>query len=307
MTGQRRGPRTWPPAHVTEPGIGELELGNAFQPGLQRDPQLEAGQVRTGAAVDAGAERDVAVVLAVEDHVVGVLEHVGVAVGGRERHQHPIALVDRTPGELDVLARQPRHRDRRVRAQQLLDGHRPDLRPLAQLGTVFGVLGEVPQRRSDRRPRGVDPGDEHQVARAEDVRVGDRVAVDLALRELGDQVVVARVGAAVGDLLHEELDDLHAIRDAHHRILEPDLQHAADPRRELVGAARCHAEHRGDDPDRDLLRVVGGGVGPAGVARSRRSAGCRGHACPARTSRPTAARRSAGSAAAPNGVRAGPT
>ena len=43
--------------------IVELELGDARQPGLQRHPQLEAGEVGAGAAVDAGAERDVAVVL----------------------------------------------------------------------------------------------------------------------------------------------------------------------------------------------------------------------------------------------------
>src|SRR6056297_2104854 len=36
--------------------VGQAEFGDALDPGLDRDPQLHAGQVRPGAAVDAGAE-----------------------------------------------------------------------------------------------------------------------------------------------------------------------------------------------------------------------------------------------------------
>ena len=53
--------------------------------------QLHAGQVRADAAVDAEAEGGVAVLGPVDDDLVGVLEQRGVAVGGRERQQHPVA------------------------------------------------------------------------------------------------------------------------------------------------------------------------------------------------------------------------
>ena len=65
--------------------------GMLRQPLLDGDAQLHPGQVRAGAAVDAGAERDVPVVLAVEDHLVGVGERLGVAVGGGEVEQHLVA------------------------------------------------------------------------------------------------------------------------------------------------------------------------------------------------------------------------
>ena len=47
----------------------DLVVGDALVPLAQRDPQLQAGQVRPQAAVDAAAEGDVAVHLAVEAHL----------------------------------------------------------------------------------------------------------------------------------------------------------------------------------------------------------------------------------------------
>ena len=73
-TGIVRGPRTWPPAHVTVGGWSSENVGIAFKPLLDRDPQLHPRQVRSGAAMDADAERDVAVVHPVDDHLVGVGE-----------------------------------------------------------------------------------------------------------------------------------------------------------------------------------------------------------------------------------------
>ena len=57
---------------------------------------------------------------------------------------------------------------------------------------VVGVLREVPQRRADRRPRGVDAGDHEQHHRAADVIGVQLVAVELGL-EQEDGEVVARV------------------------------------------------------------------------------------------------------------------
>ena len=64
------------------PGLDRV-LGDAPVPLAQRDPQLQAGEVRAEAAVHAAAEREVAVDLAVEAHVVGVGELGLVGVGRR--------------------------------------------------------------------------------------------------------------------------------------------------------------------------------------------------------------------------------
>ncbi len=52
----------------------EAVVGDALVPGLQPDPQLLPGEVRAEAAVRPGAEGDVPVGLAVDDHLVGVGE-----------------------------------------------------------------------------------------------------------------------------------------------------------------------------------------------------------------------------------------
>ncbi len=60
--GITRGPRTWPTLHRTSPASSKLrEAGDEL---LDRDLQLEAGEVRAEAPVDAEAERRVAVLLA---------------------------------------------------------------------------------------------------------------------------------------------------------------------------------------------------------------------------------------------------
>ena len=55
---------------------------------LRRDEHLHARKVGSDAAVDAEAEGDVAVLLAVDDHFVGVGEDSRIAVRSRESEQH---------------------------------------------------------------------------------------------------------------------------------------------------------------------------------------------------------------------------
>src|SRR5947207_2547659 len=74
----------------------EVELGDALEKLLHRHCHLHACEVRANAAVDAEAEGGVAVLLAVDDHLVGVGEYGGVAVGGGERQQHHLALFEGT-------------------------------------------------------------------------------------------------------------------------------------------------------------------------------------------------------------------
>ncbi len=91
------------------------------------------------------------------------------------------------------------------------------------------------------------------------MRVLDGLAVDLGL-EQGAQEVVARVLLALLHLGHEVLDEGD-------RPFAPDLlvvgefEHGPHPAGEGVRQLGGHPEDGGDDPDRDLLGVVGGGVG----------------------------------------------
>ena len=50
--------------------------------------------------MDAEAERGVAVLGAVDDDLVGAVEELGVAVGGRERQQHPLVGLHRAAVEV---------------------------------------------------------------------------------------------------------------------------------------------------------------------------------------------------------------
>ena len=79
------------------------------------------------------------------------LERRRVAVGGRERQQHPVALVHRAAVELEVLGDEAGHGDRRVGAQELLDRgrqERRDPRPAAR-----GPRGAWRGARARRRSR----------------------------------------------------------------------------------------------------------------------------------------------------------
>ena len=67
-------------------------LGDAAVPLAQRDPELEARQVRAEAPVHAAAERVVRVHLAVEAHLVGVGERGLVGVDRAEADAHHVAL-----------------------------------------------------------------------------------------------------------------------------------------------------------------------------------------------------------------------
>ena len=96
-------------ARRVDEGVAGLDLvvGDPLVPFPQRDPQLQPGQVRAEAAVDAAAEGDVAVDLAVEAHHVGVGE-LGLVGVGRADHDHDLVpLVDRAPGRARSPPRPP--------------------------------------------------------------------------------------------------------------------------------------------------------------------------------------------------------
>ena len=184
--------------------------------------------------MDAGAEGDVAVALPVEDHGVGVLEHIGVVVGSGEVHEDLVARLHGDAAVLDGLDGVAGHGDRGVEAQQFLDGGIPEgVIGFGHATAVVFVAGEVPQRRADRRPGGVDAGNQLQVAHADHDLVGQRLTVDLGLAEGGDEVVPG-VGPAVDDLRGEEVPDEVGALQAQFWVGESELEDAADPADEVV-------------------------------------------------------------------------
>src|SRR4029077_13236130 len=91
--------------------------------------------------------------------------------------------------EVEILGHQARHRDRRVGAQELLDGGAHQRRVAGQPAPVGGVPGQVPEGGADRRPGGVDPGDHQQDHGAADVLPAQFAAGDLGVDEERGEVV----------------------------------------------------------------------------------------------------------------------
>ena len=95
--------------------------------------------------MDARAESHVAVVFAIQDDLVGLLELARVAVGSRKGHQDAVPGLHWAALKLGIAVHDASHGDRRVGPQQLFDGCWPEVGIGAQLLAMFGVPGQVPQ------------------------------------------------------------------------------------------------------------------------------------------------------------------
>src|SRR5436190_16943607 len=86
----------------------ELDLANPRNELLERDLDLEPGQVGAEAEVDAaGAEGHVQVRVAADVEAVGVVEDLLVAVPGGEPGGDLVALADRLAAEREIACRGP--------------------------------------------------------------------------------------------------------------------------------------------------------------------------------------------------------
>ena len=95
--------------------------------------------------MDPDSEREVSVLLPVDDDGVGLLEGFRVAVGRREVEQHAVADAHRAPGEIDLGADLACHRDGGVGAEELLDRDRHQLRFGYEASPIIGVRRQMPQ------------------------------------------------------------------------------------------------------------------------------------------------------------------
>ena len=113
--GELDGEVSWTSDLATGPrhcvGVCEFELGDHLKELADGDLHLHTGQVGTCASVRSGSEGDMAVLLAVDDYLVGVLEHGRVAVRGRERQNDPLAFADRALVDGGVVSGESGHGD----------------------------------------------------------------------------------------------------------------------------------------------------------------------------------------------------
>ena len=189
----------------------------------------------------------------------------GVVTCRREVHQDLVAPLNvDVLVELHVVLCHASHRHRRVETQELFDGNRQDFRLGSETFAVRWVGGEVPQRRPDRTPRGVDAGDDQQVGDADDdlrrdLRIG---VIELHEQQLG-QEIFPWILHPFGHLSPDEAEQLFASLQPQLRIVEPGAEHTVDPDHELVGHAGIDADHVSNHPRRDLLGVLLGTVATA--------------------------------------------
>ena len=264
-----RGPRICPTLHVDV--ARQLELREPLDELLDRDLQFEPGQVRADAPVDPEPEGCVPVLGTVDDELVGAVEEGRVAIGRRERQQHPVVRPHRAAVEVVVVLDEPSHRHRRVGAQELLEREQHHARVVDERAEVVGMGGEVPDRRADRAPRRVDPGDQQQHDRSADVFVGELVAVDLDVEQVGRQIVARVLDVLLDlpvDVLVEGLEAGDPLLGGQVDLLEHAMHEVTEDRLVL----RREAEHAGDHVHRDALGVLHGGVDDGGARLDRADA-----------------------------------
>ena len=207
-------------------------------------------------------------------HLVGVGEHLRIAVGGRERQQQPVAFLHRAALELEVLGDEARHRDRRVRR-----GGTPRPRCPSASGSAARRLrssGCCARCQSDApiADQVVSmPATISSTIVPRDVLGVQLVAVELGLEQerrevvlgLGEVLVDARLEVGV----ELALVDLSPCRSSADRSTSSRIMRM---KRRKMSASSCgEAEHLHDHAHRDVLRVVDRGVERASCPSSASS------------------------------------
>src|SRR4051812_37518132 len=113
----------WMPSPKAEWRVSARSITNRSAAG-------DTAGLRIEARVEPDPEARMAVLGPVDHEPVGVGEHGGIAIGGREGQEEPVALAHRTPAagtfELEVLGHEPGHRHRAVEPEEFLDRGRQE-------------------------------------------------------------------------------------------------------------------------------------------------------------------------------------
>ena len=153
------------------------------------------------------AEREVPVRTPIEPHLVGTVELRVVSVRGADEQRRAVAGFHSHAADLDVLGNDARHHHHRcLVSQQLLDRGRNQRWVVRDRLAAFGMFGQVHDHAVECRRHGVEAAQEEQVARAEQLGVGHRSSVYLAVHQPAQEPVIG-IGAALLDRVDEVLLD----------------------------------------------------------------------------------------------------
>jgi hypothetical protein len=158
----------------------ELVIGDASVELLDDEADLEAGQVRPDAAVDAGPEGHVPVFPPTEIHDLRIRPGGRVSLGRAQVTEDPLAFANRHTRQLEVPSRGANQsRGRCADAKELLDGRRDERRLLNEQPPLIGVARQVGERECQRGRDGVQASEHEQGGNIEYLLAAEgAVAVD---------------------------------------------------------------------------------------------------------------------------------
>ncbi len=192
---------------------GRLELLQTIGKLEEERSSAESCHVGAQAEVLTGPEAEVAVRVAGDIEVEGILEHRVVAIGRGVEQDQVLALAQGLAVELHVLEHGAPHVVHgRGPADHLFDRLLGEIRVLAEQVELVGVLQERGHAAGDRVARGVVAGGEDDQVVAEGLDRTHRLAVGHLRGGEQGREVVARMRASVLDDPVEEREELRAER-----------------------------------------------------------------------------------------------
>ena len=204
---------------------------------------------------------------------VGARAPVGlVAVRRGQAAHHEHALLDGLAAHLDLPQRDAaRHLHGRVVAEELLDGAAVQRRVGAQALELVGVAEEGEGAVADEVHGRLVAGDVEEHHLLEELLVREHVAVLLGGEQAREKIVGQVVPLPLDDVEHELAHLGGGVEDGAHEVGVGDGLQGADERArplpELLAVGRGHAQHLGDDGERQGEGVVGHELHVPGVGR----------------------------------------
>lgn len=196
----------------------------------------------------------------------GMSEHAWVAVGATQRQDVHFPSGDALPGDLDVTmcgAQSSLHRT--VKAQDLLDRARPQVRVLAQLRQLVGMLKQQNDAVADQVHRGLEAGVDQQRGVRRKLTVRQGTAHGQATKWGVARVAVAQLFKVLSEVavdVTQGVDGAAKCRPGNSDVEQRDRPMA--PLEQLRAYIHWQSKDLGDDGHRQLRRV---GVGRASLYR----------------------------------------
>jgi len=139
---------------------GEAHFGEALDEAKDGDLSFEARELAADAEMRAGAEGQMLVVLAADVEHIGILELLGIAIGGAQHAKNRRLLEDADAADFDLFLGDARGvLNRTFEAQKFLDGGANQIGIIAQLLQFFGLAEKRVEAVADQVARGLVPGE----------------------------------------------------------------------------------------------------------------------------------------------------